>query len=193
MIPAVPPGAVPHPGVPGLACGEPQRMGGIEGTGGCSRLLLFSTIFQCNLKAEHLQGEMASAPAGFTLHPRSWPAAGRAACSCLYGCPGTCWSTSETEWVLLGRAGLSQPRIQSGASPLPGFCMCGWEGAGRGLAGFHGSGECVGQEETGCLGSLGQIASPLQFWLRKGRLGAKARHRWTSEEVCERQPRERKS
>lgn len=127
---------------------------------------------------------MASAPAGFTLHPRSWPAAGRAACSCLYSCPGTCWSTSETEWVLLGRAGLSQPCIQSGASPLPGFCMRGWEEAGRGLAGFHGSGERVGQEETGCLGTLGQVASPLQFWLRKGRPGAKARHRWTSEEVC---------
>lgn len=44
--------------------------------GGCSHLLLFSTVFQCSLKAECLQGKMASAPAGLTVHLRSWPAAG---------------------------------------------------------------------------------------------------------------------
>lgn len=81
-IPAVPPGVVPHPGVPGLARGEPQGMGGIKGTGGL--LPSAFVLFQCNLKAERLQGEMASAPAGFAPHLRSWPAAGRAACFCLY-------------------------------------------------------------------------------------------------------------
>lgn len=96
MIPAVPPGVVLHRRVPGLARREPQGMGGVKGMGGCSHLLLFSTTFQCNLKAERLQGEMASTPTGFTAHLRSCLAAGRAACSCLYTCPGTHWSTSET-------------------------------------------------------------------------------------------------
>lgn len=95
VIPAVPPRAVLHPGVPGLARREPQGMGGIKGMEGLFPSALLHLSMQ--LKAEHLQGETASAADSFSQQLRSWPAADRGACSCLYTCPCTCWSTSETE------------------------------------------------------------------------------------------------
>jgi len=105
----------PHPGVPGPAHGEAQGMGGMEGTGGCSRLLLCSMTFQCSVRAEHLQGETASAPAGFAPCLRSRPAAGRAARSCLDTCPGARWAAAESGG---GGAGPSQLCMRSRASPL---------------------------------------------------------------------------
>lgn len=75
---------------------------------------------------------------------------------------------------------------EQGLPPLSlGLWVHGWEGAGKGLAGSMGPGKgAVGQEETGCLGFLGKIALPPEFWLPQLHVGGPQRRSAWGHTTC---------